>query len=194
MNVFIHPSSFIDENVHIDKDCKIWHFCHILSGTTIGENCSFGQNCVIGPNVRIGKNCKIQNNVSVYEGVECEDDVFLGPSVVFTNVYNPRAFIVRKNEFKKTLLKKGCSIGANATIVCGVSIGKYAFVAAGALVREDVKPFSLVAGVPAKEIGWVDKGGKRMFFDCNNRAIDSYDGSHYELKNNEVIESEENED
>ncbi|PAF53614.1 N-acetyltransferase [Helicobacter sp. 13S00482-2] len=187
MNHFIHPSSFIDENVQIGKNSKIWHFCHILNGSIIGENCSFGQNCVIGPNVIIGNDCKIQNNVSIYEGVQCEEKVFLGPSVVFTNVYNPRAFINRKNEFKKTLLKKGCSIGANATIVCGVKIGEYAFIGAGALIREDVKAFALMVGVPARQIGWVDKGGKKMIF-VNDTAIDSYDGSSYILKNNEVFQ------
>ncbi|MDO7253805.1 acyltransferase [Helicobacter cappadocius] len=188
MNLFIHHSSFIDENVKIAQGTKIWHFCHILSGCDIGKNCSFGQNCVVGPNVKIGNGCKVQNNVSIYEGVECEENVFLGPSVVFTNVYNPRAFINRKNEFKKTILKKGCSIGANATIVCGIKIGEYAFVGAGSLIREDVKAFALMVGVPARQIGWVDKGGKKMIFDSNNIAKDSYDGSYYILKNDEVFE------
>ncbi|PAF48827.1 N-acetyltransferase [Helicobacter sp. 12S02232-10] len=186
MKNFIHPSSIIEPDVFIGKECKIWHFCHILSGVTIGNHSSFGQNCVIGPNVKIGNHCKVQNNVSIYEGVECEDDVFIGPSAVFTNVYNPRAFIVRKNEYKKTLLKKGCSIGANATIICGISIGEYAFIGAGALIRENVKPFALMAGVPAKQIGWVDKAGNKMIFDIQNNAIDSYDGAKYTLTNNEV--------
>nr|WP_275542223.1 acyltransferase [Helicobacter sp. 11S02596-1] len=182
----IHPSSVMDSDVLIGQDCKIWHFCHILSGTRIGQNCSFGQNCVIGPNVKIGNGCKVQNNVSIYEGVECEDDVFIGPSVVFTNVINPRAFIVRKNEYKKTTLKKGCTIGANATIVCGITIGEYAFVGAGAVVREAVKPFALVVGIPARQIGWVDKAGNKMIFDSQNRAIDSYDGREYVLVGDEI--------
>ena len=130
-----HPSSFIDDGVNIGNNTKIWHFSHILSGSNIGSNCSFGQNCVVGPKVNIGNGVKVQNNISIYEGVEVEDDVFLGPSMVFTNVINPRAFIVRKEEFKKTLLKKGCSIGANATVVCGVTIGS------GAVVNKDVKPY-----------------------------------------------------
>ncbi len=182
MDYFVHPSSFIDENVKIGKNTKIWHFCHVLSDTEIGENCSFGQNCVIGPKVKIGNGVKAQNNISIYEGVEIEDDVFLGPSMVFTNVINPRAFIRRKSEFKKTLLKKGCSIGANATIVCGITIGEYALIGAGAVVNKDVKPFALMVGVPAKRIGWVSKAGNRLFFDENSVAIDKFDGSKYLLK------------
>lgn len=184
---FCHESSYIDENVFIGKNTKIWHFCHILSNTSIGQNCSFGQNCVAGPNVKIGSGVKIQNNVSIYEGVEIEDDVFLGPSMVFTNVYNPRSFIVRKSEYKKTLLKKGCTIGANATIVCGVTIGEYALVGAGALVNKDIKPYALVVGVPAKQIGWVSKAGNKLEFDENGEAADPFDGSRY-LLNNEQLE------
>lgn len=191
MAIFIHPTSFVDTNSQIGEGSKIWHFCHILDGVVIEENCSFGQNCVIGRNVKIAQGCKIQNNVSIYEGVECEENVFIGPSVVFTNVINPRAFISRKNEFKKTLLKKGCSIGANATIVCGIKIGEYAFVGAGAVVREDVKPYALVAGVPAKEIGWIDRGGNAMKFDSSNKAVDSYDGTRYKLVNQKVIIDED---
>ena len=178
-NFFIHESSYIDENVTIGEGTKIWHFCHVLSQTNIGKNCSFGQNCVIGPKVNIGNNVKVQNNVSIYEGVEIEDDVFLGPSMVFTNVINPRAFIQRKDEFKKTILKKGCSIGANATIVCGVTIGRYALIGAGAVVTKDVPDFALMVGVPARQIGWVDKAGNRMEFDEEGIAVDSYDGSRY---------------
>ncbi len=140
---FIHKSSYIDENVEIGEDTKIWHFCHILSNTKIGKGCSFGQNCVVGANVTVGDNVKVQNNVSIYEGVEVEDDVFLGPSCVFTNVINPRAFIKRRDEFKKTLLKRGCSIGANATIVCGVTIGEYALIGSVQLVNRDVRTFSI---------------------------------------------------
>ena len=185
---FIHKSSYIDDNVEVGKNTKIWHFCHVLSNTKIGKNCSFGQNCVIGPNVKIGNGVKVQNNISIYDRVEIEDDVFLGPSMVFTNVINPRAFIQRKDEFKKTLLKKGCSIGANATIVCGVTIGKYALIGAGAVVNKDVPDFALMVGVPARQIGWVDKAGNRMEFNEEGIAIDSYDGSKYKLENGEIKE------
>jgi len=171
---YIHESSYADENISVGKDTKIWHFCHILSGTNIGEKCSFGQNCVVGPNVSIGNGVKVQNNVSIYEGVEIEDDVFLGPSMVFTNVINPRAFIQRKNEFKKTLLKKGCSIGANATIVCGVTIGEYALIGSGAVVNKDVEPFALMVGVPAKRIGWVGISGNTLRFDAHGIAEDAF--------------------
>ena len=141
MSIFIHNTTVIDNNVSIGVDTKIWHFSHILSETIIGERCSFGQNCVVGPRVKIGNGVKVQNNISIYEGVEIEDDVFLGPSMVFTNVVNPRSFIVRKDEFKKTLLKKGCSIGANSTIVCGLTVGEYALIGAGTVVTRNVKPF-----------------------------------------------------
>jgi UDP-2-acetamido-3-amino-2,3-dideoxy-glucuronate N-acetyltransferase len=171
---FVHESSFVDENVHIGSGTKIWHFCHILPQTLIGENCSFGQNCVIGPKVTIGNGVKVQNNVSIYEGVEIEDDVFLGPSMVFTNVINPRAFIRRKDEFKKTLLKKGCSIGANATIICGVTIGEYALIGSGAVVNKDVKPHALMVGVPARQIGWVGISGNTLKFDEKGEAEDEY--------------------
>jgi len=164
---FVHESCYIDDNVIIDDETKIWHFSHILSDTTIGKNCSFGQNCVVGPKVMIGNGVKVQNNVSIYEGVEVEDNVFLGPSMVFTNVINPRAFIQRKDEFKKTLLKKGCSIGANATIVCGVTIGEYSLIGSGAVVNRDVKPYSLMVGVPAKQIGWVGISGSTLKFQEN---------------------------
>lgn len=183
MKYFAHESSYIDDNVTIGDNTKIWHFSHILSGTTIGSNCSFGQNCVVGPNVKIGNGVKVQNNVSIYEGVECEDDVFLGPSAVFTNVINPRAFIVRRNEFKKTLLKKGCSIGANATIVCGVTIGEYALIGSGAVVTKDVKPYALMVGVPARQIGWVGISGNTLSF-VNNKAEDEY--GFYELINDNL--------
>jgi UDP-2-acetamido-3-amino-2,3-dideoxy-glucuronate N-acetyltransferase len=178
---FAHESAYIDENVIIGLNTKVWHFSHILSGSNIGENCSFGQNCVVGPKVNIGNGVKVQNNVSIYEGVEVEDDVFLGPSMVFTNVVNPRAFIVRREEFKKTVLKKGCSIGANATIVCGVTIGEYALIGSGAVVSRDVKPYALMVGVPAKQIGWVSRAGNTLSFDKNDEAIDNYDGSKYKI-------------
>jgi UDP-2-acetamido-3-amino-2,3-dideoxy-glucuronate N-acetyltransferase len=186
---FAHESSFIDKNIVIGDDTKIWHFSHILSGSKIGKSCSFGQNCVVGPNVKMGNGIKVQNNISIYEGVEVEDDVFLGPSMVFTNVINPRAFIVRKEEFKKTLLKKGCSVGANATVVCGVTIGEYALIGSGAVINKDVKPHALMVGVPAKQIGWVSIAGNTLNFDANNEAIDSFDNSKYKIINDtlEVI-------
>ncbi|MBT3883002.1 MAG: N-acetyltransferase [Campylobacteraceae bacterium] len=167
---FAHESSFVDDNVSIGDNTKIWHFSHILSNTTIGKNCSFGQNCVVGPNVKMGSGIKVQNNISIYEGVEVEDDVFLGPSMVFTNVINPRSFIVRKEEFKKTLLKKGCSIGANVTVVCGTTIGEYSLIGSGAVINKDVKPYALMVGVPAKQIGWVGISGNTLEFIDNNSS------------------------
>ncbi|MDD5360381.1 MAG: acyltransferase [Sulfurovaceae bacterium] len=186
-NYFTHPSSFIDDGVIIGDNTKVWHFSHILSGSCIGENCSFGQNCVVGPNVNIGNGVKVQNNVSIYEGVECEDDVFLGPSMVFTNVTNPRAFITRRDEFKKTLLKKGCSIGANATIICGVTIGEYALIGSGAVINKDVKPYALMVGVPARQIGWASRAGNTLEFDENNEAVDGFDGSKYKIVDNNLL-------
>lgn len=183
---FAHESAYIDDAVEIGSNTKIWHFSHILSNTVIGEECSFGQNCVVGPKVVIGNRVKVQNNVSIYEGVVCEDDVFLGPSMVFTNVTNPRSFIVRRHEFKKTHLKKGCAVGANATIVCGVTIGEYALIGAGSTVTKDVKPFALVYGVPAKQYGWVSKAGNKLIFDKNNIAVDPYDQTEYRLNKGEV--------
>ena len=180
---FAHESAYVDDNVTIGDDTKIWHFSHILSGSTIGERCSFGQNCVVGPNVTIGNGVKVQNNISVYEGVEVEDDVFLGPSMVFTNVINPRAFIVRRDEFKKTLLKHGCSIGANATVVCGVTIGEYALIGSGAVINRDVKPYALMVGVPAKQIGWVGISGNTLVFK-DNKAEDEF--ATYELADEDL--------
>jgi UDP-2-acetamido-3-amino-2,3-dideoxy-glucuronate N-acetyltransferase len=159
MSFFVHSSSFIDENVEIGEGTKIWHFCHILSGTKIGKNCSFGQNCMVGPNVIVGNNVKVQNNVSIYEGLIIEDDVFLGPSCVLTNVTNPRSQVNRKNFYEKTVLKRGCTIGANATIVCGITIGRYAFISAGAVVIKDVPDYALMVGVPAKQRGWMSRHG-----------------------------------
>lgn len=184
---FTHESAYVDDGVTIGENTKIWHFSHILSGTVIGENCSFGQNCVVGPKVILGNGVKVQNNVSVYEGVECEDDVFLGPSMVFTNVINPRAFIIRREEFKITLLKKGCSVGANATIVCGTTIGEYALIGSGAVVNRDVKPYALMVGVPARQIGWVSRAGNTLTFDENAIAVDSFDDSRYKLENDKLI-------
>ena len=187
MPYFAHESSFIDSDVIIGEKTKIWHFSHILANSIIGQNCSFGQNCVVGPNVRVGNDVKVQNNVSIYEGVEIEDDVFLGPSMVFTNVINPRAFIIRKEEFKKTLLKKGCSIGANATIVCGITIGEYALIGSGAVINRDVKPYALMVGVPARQIGWVSKAGNTLKFDGNGLAVDNFDGSSYRVVDENLI-------
>jgi len=183
---FVHESSFLDEGVSLGENTKVWHFCHILKGSNIGNECSFGQNCVIGPNVKIGNGVKAQNNISIYEGVEIEDDVFLGPSMVFTNVINPRAFIVRKQEYKKTLLKKGCSIGANATIVCGTEIGEYALIGSGAVINKDVPPYALMVGVPAKRIAWVGKSGNTLEF-IDGIALDEYDGQRYQYSDESLI-------
>jgi UDP-2-acetamido-3-amino-2,3-dideoxy-glucuronate N-acetyltransferase len=152
---FIHESSYVDDGAVIGDDTRIWHFCHVNAGAVIGERCSLGQNVVVMPRTRIGNNVKIQNNVSIYEGVELEDDVFCGPSMVFTNVINPRSHVSRKDEYRRTLVHRGASIGANATIVCGATLGEYCFVGAGAVVARDVKPFALVVGVPARQVGWV---------------------------------------
>ena len=184
---FLHESSYVDTDVTIGDNTKIWHFSHILPKTSIGSNCSFGQNCVVGPNVTVGNGVKVQNNISIYEGVEIEDDVFLGPSMVFTNVINPRAFIVRKSEFKKTLLKKGCTVGANATIVCGITVGEYALIGSGAVITKDIKPFALMVGVPAKQIGWVSKAGNTLVFDSHGIAVCDYDGSRYREVDGQLI-------
>lgn len=159
---FLHETSIVDEGAKIGEGCRIWHFSHICSDVVIGEKSSLGQNVYVGNNVRIGSNVKIQNNVSVYDNVFLEDDVFCGPSMVFTNVYNPRSAITRKHEYKDTVVKKGATIGANATIVCGVTLGEQCFIAAGAVVNKDVKPFALMAGVPARQIGWMSKFGERV--------------------------------
>jgi UDP-2-acetamido-3-amino-2,3-dideoxy-glucuronate N-acetyltransferase len=163
-NFQAHPTAVIDEGSKIGNGTKIWHFSHLMRGSVIGENCTIGQNVFVAENVVIGNNVKVQNNVSLYDGVTCEDDVFLGPSCVFTNVINPRAFISRKHEYKPTLVKRGASIGANATIVCGNTIGEYALVGAGAVVTRDVPPYSLVVGNPARQIGTVDKEGEIVRF------------------------------
>jgi UDP-2-acetamido-3-amino-2,3-dideoxy-glucuronate N-acetyltransferase len=160
--VFVHESAYIDEPCSIGKGTRVWHFVHVLKDTAIGEDCSIGQNVMIGPAVKVGHRCKIQNNVSLYSGVELEDEVFCGPSCVFTNVNTPRAAIERKNEFARTLVRRGASIGANATIVCGHTLGEYCFIAAGAVVIDDVPAFALMAGVPAKRIGWVSRAGRRL--------------------------------
>ena len=157
-----HPSAIIDDGAHIGAGTRVWHFTHICAGAKIGEKCSFGQNVFVGNDVIIGNNVKVQNNVSVYDAVTLEDDVFCGPSMVFTNVYNPRAAIIRKNEYRRTIVKKGATLGANCTIICGVNIGEHAFVAAGAVVKQDVRPYALAVGVPAKQIGWMSQHGERL--------------------------------
>ena len=183
---FVHESSYIDQGCSIGRGTHVWHFCHIMSGAIIGENCNIGQNVVISPDVVIGDGCKIQNNVSVYTGVVCEEDVFLGPSMVFTNVVNPRAHVSRKNEYRKTLLRKGCSIGANATIVCGHTIGQYALIGAGAVITKDVPDFALMAGNPARRIGWVSRHGCKLIFDAEGLATCPETGEKYILENNIV--------
>lgn len=159
---FIHESAYVDDGAKIGNDTKIWHFCHVMPGAEIGEKCSLGQNVVVMNGTKIGNNCKIQNNVSIYEGVELEDDVFCGPSMVFTNVINPRSHVSRKNEYRRTLVKRGASIGANATIVCGSTLGEYSFIGAGAVVAKDVPAYALMVGVPAKRIGWMCQCGERL--------------------------------
>jgi UDP-2-acetamido-3-amino-2,3-dideoxy-glucuronate N-acetyltransferase len=184
-NARIHESSFVDDHVTIGDGTVIWHFCHVLGEVSIGRNCSLGQNVMIGPRVRLGDGCKIQNNVSLYEGITLEDDVFCGPSCVFTNVANPRAFVSRKAEFKPTLVKRGATIGANATIVCGHVIGAYAFIGAGAVVTRDVPDFALMAGVPAKRIGWMSRAGERL----GPGLICRRDGSRYrEISGDYLVE------
>ena len=162
MGVFVHESSYVDDGAAVGDGTKIWHFCHVMPGAVIGERCSLGQNVVVMPGTRIGNNVKIQNNVSIYEGVELEDDVFCGPSMVFTNVINPRSHVSRKHEYQKTLVRRGATIGANATIVCGVTLGEYAFIGAGAVVTKDVRSFALVTGVPGRQVGWMCRCGERL--------------------------------
>jgi UDP-2-acetamido-3-amino-2,3-dideoxy-glucuronate N-acetyltransferase len=183
-NVFVHESSYIDDGVEIGAGTKIWHFSHILGNTQLGENCSLGQNVVVGPNVAIGSNVKIQNNVSVYDGVTLEDGVFCGPSCVFTNVHNPRSEIVRRDEFRKTVVRQGASIGANATIVCGHNLGEYCFIAAGATVTKEVPAYALMAGTPARRIGWMSKEGGRLGDDL----VCPVDGTKYRQVSENQIE------
>jgi UDP-2-acetamido-3-amino-2,3-dideoxy-glucuronate N-acetyltransferase len=199
---FLHESSYVDDGVHIGVGTKIWHFCHVLKGSRIGADCILGQNCMVGPDVTIGDRCKFQNNVSVYTGVTIEDGVFCGPSCVFTNVNNPRAFIERKHEFRPTLVRTGATIGANATIVCGTTIGRYAVIAAGAVVKKDVADYAIVAGVPSRPVGWACKCGMTLLFrtlDCGSlvdqgkggdwseQARCTFCGNEYRLDRNRVL-------
>lgn len=186
LEYFSHPSAIIDDHCTIGNGTKIWHFSHVMSNCTIGENCNIGQNVVISPEVVLGRNVKVQNNVSIYTGVTCDDDVFLGPSMVFTNVTNPRSAVNRKSEYAKTHVGKGATIGANSTIVCGHDIGEYAFIGAGAVITKDVKPYALMVGNPAKQMGWMSEYGHRLKFDAQNRAICPESGDSYELVNNQV--------
>ena len=188
-NIFVHETSYLDDNVEIGVGTKIWHFSHVLNDCKIGENCSFGQNVVIGPKVNIGKQVKIQNNVSVYEGVTLEDGVFCGPSCVFTNVYNPRSEIVRKSEYRKTLVKRGATLGANCTIICGVQIGEFAFIGAGAVINKDVQNYALMVGVPARQIGWVSQHGEKLDLPLSGSAqtICKNTGKKYQLKDSKVL-------
>ena len=183
---FIHETAVIDEPCSIGVGSKIWHFSHIMKDAALGNDCNLGQNVVISPRVTLGNNVKVQNNVSIYTGVICEDDVFLGPSMVFTNIVNPRSAVVRKDKYVKTLVQKGASIGANATVVCGNTIGSFAMVGAGAVITKDVSPYALVVGNPAKQIGWVSENGHRLEFDESAKAICEESGQEYLMENNEV--------
>ncbi len=185
MDHFVHGSSYVDEGVEIGKGTKIWHFCHIIKGSRIGKDCKIGQNVVIGPDATVGNNCKIQNNVSVYTGVTLEDDVFCGPSMVFTNVYNPRSAVPRMRELKETLVKKGATIGANSTIVCGNTIGRHAFIGAGAVVIKDVADHALVVGNPARQVGWMCECGVKLEFAGEKSACPAC-GVKYEKKEGAV--------
>lgn len=186
---FAHETAVIDDGCSIGKGTKIWHFTHIMSESIIGENCNLGQNVVVSPQVKLGKNVKVQNNISIYSGVICEDDVFLGPSMVFTNVINPRSAIIRKDEYKQTYVEKGASIGANATIICGIRIGKYAFIGAGTVVHKDVKPYSLIVGNPGRPIGWMSEFGHRLIFDEKGLAQCPESKEKYILKDGVVNKS-----
>ena len=179
---FAHESAVIDSPCKIGSGTKIWHFSHIMNGSEIGENCNIGQNVVISPDVRLGRNVKVQNNVSIYTGVTCDDDVFLGPSMVFTNVVNPRSSVNRKGQYTQTRVHKGASIGANATIVCGNDIGEFAFIGAGAVITKEVRPYALMVGNPARHIGWMSEYGQRLEFDDKGVAICEESGEKYELK------------
>jgi UDP-2-acetamido-3-amino-2,3-dideoxy-glucuronate N-acetyltransferase len=186
MSYFAHETAVVDEGCTIGEGTKIWHFSHIMPNCTIGERCNIGQNVVVSPDVVLGKNVKVQNNVSIYTGVICEDDVFLGPSMVFTNVMNPRSAVNRKDQYSKTVVKKGASIGANATIICGNDIGEYAFIGAGSVVTKEVPDYALVVGNPARQIGWMSSYGHRLTFDELGKAICPESNEHYQLTDGKV--------
>jgi len=183
---FAHETAVVDDGCEIGKGTRIWHFSHIMSGARLGENCNLGQNVLVSDDVILGNNVKVQNNVSIYTGVICEDDVFLGPSMVFTNIVNPRSAVVRKGEYVKTLVGKGASIGANATIICGNTLGEFCFIGAGAVVTKDVPPYALIVGNPGKRVGWMSEYGHRLHFNEQNLAVCPESGEKYELKNGEV--------
>jgi len=183
---FAHKTAVIDKGCKIGKGTKIWHFSHIMAGSEIGENCNIGQNVVVSPGVKLGRNVKVQNNVSIYTGVLCDDDVFLGPSMVFTNIINPRSQIIRRDNYETTIVEKGASIGANSTIICGNIIGRYAFVGAGAVVTRDVKPYALVIGNPARQTGWMSEYGHRLNFDDKGYAVCPESNERYHLENDAV--------
>ncbi len=183
---FAHETAIVDQGAQIGDNTKIWHFCHIMSQAVIGNNCSLGQNVFVANGVVLGNNVKVQNNVSIYEGVTCDDDVFLGPSMVFTNVYNPRSAVNRKNEYMKTHVGKGATIGANATIVCGNDIGPFAFIGAGAVVTKEVPAYALIVGSPARQIGWMSEYGERLHFDDKGEAVCPGSGEKYQISNNKV--------
>lgn len=188
MSYTAHPSAIVDDGAHIGEGTRIWHWVHVSAGARIGERCSLGQNVYVGSDVKIGNNVKIQNNVSVYDAVTIEDDVFCGPSMVFTNVYNPRSAVTRKNEYRPTLIKRGATLGANCTIVCGATVGEYAFVGAGAVINKDVPAYALMVGVPAKQIGWMSKNGEKLKLPLvgDGNCICPATGAQYHLQNNQV--------
>ncbi len=183
---YAHETAVIDDGIQIGSGCKIWHFTHIMTGSVMGENCNLGQNVVVSPDVVLGKNVKVQNNVSIYTGVTCEDDVFLGPSMVFTNVINPRSAVIRKEEYMKTIVGQGATIGANATVVCGNDIGKFAFIGAGAVVTKEVKAYALVVGNPSRQVGWMSEFGHRLHFNEDGLATCTESNEQYRLVNNQV--------
>lgn len=192
MSITIHPTAIVDEGAQIGDGSRVWHWAHICGGAKIGRDCSFGQNVFVGNRVVIGNNCKIQNNVSVYDNVTLEDNVFCGPSMVFTNVYNPRSAVSRKDEYRNTWVKQGATLGANCTVVCGTTLGEYAFIAAGAVINRNVKPYALMAGVPARQIGWMSQHGERLDLPLtgNGQAVCSATGLRYTLQNGALVTTE----
>ena len=185
--IFIHESAYVDADCQIGAGTKVWHFSHLMRGCHLGENCNIGQNVVIAEGVTLGRGCKVQNNVSIYQGVTCEDEVFLGPSMVFTNVLNPRAAVSRKSEYRPTLLKKGTTVGANATIVCGHTLGEYCLIGAGSVVTKDVPAYALMTGVPARRTGWVSRHGEKLVFDENDHAVCPATGEEYVLQDGQCV-------